>query len=147
MRGPESGNLDQFRLHRVLPETVAFHQELLGDRLAWNAFDRGSRCDPAGVHGGATPHVPTVELQNRLLAPPGGYCILAKRSPAATSRWGPLFALAHLRDTMRLVVPGQAARQAPRLALSSSASMKGGSGRSRDPLGRSLPLFSTSREP
>ena len=50
-------------------------------------------------------HVPTVALQDRLFTEaarvlrPGG--IFA----GSDSRWGPLFAVAHLRDTMRLVDP------------------------------------------
>lgn len=50
-------------------------------------------------------HVPTIRLQDRLLAEarrvlkPGG--VFA----GSDSRWGPLFAVAHLRDTMRLVEP------------------------------------------
>ncbi|MFN8075350.1 MAG: class I SAM-dependent methyltransferase [Kineosporiaceae bacterium] len=50
-------------------------------------------------------HVPTIDLQNQLLTEarrvlrPGG--VLA----GSDSRWGPLFALAHLGDTMRLIDP------------------------------------------
>lgn len=50
-------------------------------------------------------HVATIELQNRLFAQarrvlrPGGTFV------GSDSRWGPLFALAHLRDTMCLVDP------------------------------------------
>ena len=50
-------------------------------------------------------HVPTVEMQDRLLAEarrvlrPGGMFA------GSDSRWGPLFAVAHAGDTMRLVDP------------------------------------------
>ena len=50
-------------------------------------------------------HVPTAEMQNRLFAEarrvlrPGG--VFA----GSDSRWGPLFAVAHVGDTMRLIDP------------------------------------------
>lgn len=51
-------------------------------------------------------HIPTIELQDRLIREarrvlrPGG--IFA----GSDSRWGPLFALAHLGDTLQIVDPG-----------------------------------------
>ncbi|MGH3448026.1 MAG: class I SAM-dependent methyltransferase [Nocardioidaceae bacterium] len=50
-------------------------------------------------------HVPTVELQNQLFGE--AHRVLRSRGVFAgsDSRWGPLFALAHIGDTMQLVDP------------------------------------------
>lgn len=48
-------------------------------------------------------HVPTAELQDRLLAQAARVLRPGGTFAGSDSRWGPLFAVAHLGDTMRLV--------------------------------------------
>lgn len=50
-------------------------------------------------------HVPTTALQDRLLAEAARVLRPGGTFAGSDSRWGPLFAVAHLRDTMRLVDP------------------------------------------
>jgi SAM-dependent methyltransferase len=50
-------------------------------------------------------HVPTAELQNRLLSEAHRVLRDGGVFAGSDSRWGPLFALAHLGDTMRLADP------------------------------------------
>lgn len=50
-------------------------------------------------------HVPTAALQDRLVAETARVLRPGGTFAGSDSRWGPLFALAHLRDTMRLVDP------------------------------------------
>lgn len=50
-------------------------------------------------------HVPTTDLQDRLLAEAARVLRPGGTFAGSDSRWGPLFAVAHLRDTMRLVDP------------------------------------------
>jgi SAM-dependent methyltransferase len=50
-------------------------------------------------------HVPTAELQNRLFGEARRVLRAGGVFAGSDSRWGPLFALAHLGDTMQLVDP------------------------------------------
>jgi SAM-dependent methyltransferase len=62
-------------------------------------------------------HVPTVELQDRLFAEARRVLRPAGVFAGSDSRWGPLFALAHLHDTMRLVDPDRLPARLQRAGL------------------------------
>ncbi|CAB4927881.1 MAG: methyltransferase domain-containing protein [Actinobacteria bacterium] len=52
-------------------------------------------------------HLPSVAAQDQLMVEAARLLEAGGVFAGSDSRWGPLFALAHVRDTMTLVVPGQ----------------------------------------
>jgi len=61
-------------------------------------------------------HVPTVELQDRLIREARRVLRLGGIFAGSDSRWGPLFALAHLGETLQIVDPGLFANDLARRA-------------------------------